>query len=384
MPRHKALAALAFFGVLISAGSVGSQDPFLARSEAESAASATPIAAPQDASFGRDYNANDAFRSPVDIVPAPVAVPAPPAVEPENHVAPAPNKPGPVPLATAPQSFELALAATASHASAATVPVTPAPAAVIRPAAESVVAALPADSLTSGAGAQFAQAEDETAPQFGTAERRLLATVPDEIEGYFDLFMYVSKSNRGPLAQHMYVFQRDVDGKIIPYAEWRVSTGREKIELHHDRKIRTTTPEGMFALDPDRFYRRYWSKAWDGAPMHYAMFYDLMNNGNQSGLAIHAVEGADKIRRLGRRDSAGCIRLAPKSAKELFYKIRNTTQGRVPAFALNEHGSTDRWGRVQHDETGAMMLQDGYRAVLFVENYDGRDEIMGPVIAYTH
>ena len=387
MPRHKALAALAFFGVLISAGSVGSQDPFLARSEGESAASATPITAPQDASsFGRGYNANDAFGSPVDIVPppAPVAAPARLLIAPENRVTPTPAKPDSAPVAAAPASFELALASTVSHASAATVPVTPTPAAVIRPAAEMVTAALPAGSLTSGASTQFAQAEDETAPHFGTAERRMLATVPDEVEGYFDLFMYVSKSNRGPLAQRMYVFQRDVDGEIIPYAEWRVSTGREKIELHHERKIRSTTPEGMFALDPDRFYRRYWSKTWDGAPMHYAMFYDLMNNGNQSGLAIHAAAGADKIRRLGRRDSAGCIRLSPKNAKELFYKIRSTTQGRVPAFALNERGSTDRWGRVQHDEAGTMMLQDGYRAVLFVENYDGRDEVIGPVIAYTH
>ena len=98
----------------------------------------------------------------------------------------------------------------------------------------------------------------------------------------------------------------------------------------------------------------------------------------------HAAVGKDKIRRLGRRDSAGCIRLAPKNAKELFYKIRNTTQGRVPAFAQNERGSTDRWGRAQRDEAGTLILQDGYRALLFVENYDGRDEVVGPVVAYTH
>ena len=30
------------------------------------------------------------------------------------------------------------------------------------------------------------------------------------------------------------------------------------------------------------------------------------------------------------------------------------------------------------------MLQDGYRALLFVENYDGREEVVGPVVAYTH
>jgi len=114
------------------------------------------------------------------------------------------------------------------------------------------------------------------------------------------------------------------------------------------------------------------------------MFYDLMNNGNQSGLAIHAAIGRDKIRRLGRRDSAGCIRLSPANAKELFYKVQNTTRGQVPVLAMNERKSTDRWGRVQRNEAGSIMMQDGYRAVLFVENYDGREEIVGPVVAYTN
>jgi hypothetical protein len=258
-----------------------------------------------------------------------------------------------------------------------------APAIAVAGAMQAARVAAPAEGLVTSTAPAPVQDESEL-PLFGSAEKRLMATVPDEIEGYFDLFMYVSKSNRGPLAQHMFVFQRDADGKIIPYAEWPVSTGREKIELHHDRTIRTTTPEGMFALDPNRFYARYWSHAWDGAPMHYAMFYDLMNNGNRSGLAIHAAIGEEKIRRLGRRDSAGCIRLSPKNAKELFYKVRNTMQGRVPAFALNERGSTDRWGKVAYDPSGAMVLQDGYRAVLFVENYDGRDEVVGPVVAYTN
>lgn len=196
--------------------------------------------------------------------------------------------------------------------------------------------------------------------------------------------MYVSKSTRGPLAQHMFIFQRDADGRIIPYAEWKVSTGREKIEIHNERTVRTNTPEGIFQLDPERMHEKYWSHTWNGAPMHYAMFYDLMNNGYQSGLAIHAAIGKSKIARLGRRDSAGCIRLSPKNAAELFFKVRNTTKGRVPVLAMNEKGSTDRWGRVQHDPAGSMLLQDGYRAVLFVENFDGREEISGPVVAYTN
>ena len=357
MPRYKALAALAFIGVLISAGSVGSQDPFLARSEAESAASAIPIAPAVSTEIG--YRTDESVRSTVETAYEPVADAAPHSITtPIGSTAPASTTP-----AKTPETIRIPEPPTAATA----------PVAQVVPA--------PDRSLTD---TPPALAEIDAAPEFSVAEKRLLSTVPDDIEGYFDLFMYASKSNRGPLAQRMYVFQRDADGRLVPYAEWRISTGREKLELHHERKIRTTTPEGVFALDPDRFHRKYFSKTWDGAPMHYAMFYDLTNNGKQSGLAIHAAVGKDKIRRLGRRDSAGCIRLGPKNAKELFYKIRNTTQGRVPAFAVNERGSTDRWGKAQRDEGGTLILQDGYRALLFVENYDGRDEVIGPIVSYSH
>lgn len=364
MPRFKAISALALLGVLISAGTVGSQDPLRARAEAESAASALPITAPDpsDPRFN-PYIDEPAVHAPLPITPGAAAAPIAEAPVPDRHTA------------IQQEPFALALATTATNVIAPSLPTSDA---AVDQAAHAVRSSLPKELVT----AELI-APSEVAP-FEVAQRRLFATVPDDIEPYFDLFMYVSKSNRGPLAQRMYVFQRDADGKIVPYAEWPVSTGREKIEFRHERRIRTTTPEGIFALNPKHFYKRYWSKTWDGAPMHYAMFYDLMNNGNQSGLAIHAAVGGDKIRKLGRRDSAGCVRLAPKNAKELFYKVRNTTQGRVPMLAVNDRGSTDRWGRAQVDETGALRLQDGYRAMLFVENYDGRDELVGPVVAYTH
>jgi lipoprotein-anchoring transpeptidase ErfK/SrfK len=220
--------------------------------------------------------------------------------------------------------------------------------------------------------------------RYDVATRHLLDAVPDDIEPYFDLFMYVSKAGSGPLGQHMFVFQRDSDGKIVPYAEWRVSTGREKWEIHNDRKVRTVTPDGIFLLDPNRFYRKYWSRSWDNAPMHYAMFYDMMTNGAHSGIAIHAAIGQSKIDRLGQRDSAGCIRLAPRNAKELFYKVQNTTRGEVPVLAMNDRQSTDRWGKAERNQAGSLVLQDGYRALLYVENFDGRQETVGPVVAYTH
>ncbi|NOT40870.1 MAG: L,D-transpeptidase family protein [Alphaproteobacteria bacterium] len=347
MPRIKALSALAILAVLISAGSVGSQDPYRARSDAESAEFAQPISAPEEGSSYNSYQVTD---------PAAVQVPAPITPGSDSAVV----EPLPVePIASVVQPEQPVAAierAPNVHLAAVTTPAAPTP--------------------------EVTATED--APLVSAAERRLFATVPEEIEGYFDLFMYVSKSSRGPLGQRMFVFQRDADGKVLPYAEWRVSTGREKVEMHHEKRIRTTTPEGIFMLDADRFHERYWSRTWDNAPMHYAMFYDLKNNGNASGLAIHAAMGKNKVRRLGKRDSAGCVRLSPANAKELFFKIKNTTKGRVPSFAVNENGSTDRWGKVEKTADGTLMLQDGYRAVLLVENFDGRDEVVGPVVAYTN
>ncbi len=348
MPRIKALSALAFFALLISAGSVGSQDPFRARSDAESAESALPIAPSEE---GGSYNSDQAIDPP--------AVHAPTEITPlDDSAVVAPQQAQPAAVVVQPEEPVAAVESAPNvQLASVTTPMAPTPAVATT---------------------------EEDVPLISAAERRLFETVPQEIEGYFDLFMYVSKSNRGPLAQRMFVFQRDTDGKVIPYAEWRVSTGREKLEIHHEKRIRTTTPEGIFMLDPSRMYQRYRSRTFDGAPMPYAMFYDLQNNGNMSGLAIHAVTGASKIRQLGRRDSAGCVRLSPANAKELFFKIKNTMKGRVPSLAINEVGSTDRWGRVEKAVDGSLVLQDGYRAVLLLENYDGRDEVVGPVVAYTN
>lgn len=229
---------------------------------------------------------------------------------------------------------------------------------------------------------QAEPAEPEQDQRVDLAQTRMMQNVPDDIESYFDLFMYVSKANRAPMGQRMFIFERDRDGQIVPYAEWRVSTGREQWEERNGRRTFTATPEGVFRLDPDRFHVEYYSRTYDNAPMPYAMFFDMRTRGYPTGLAIHAAASASKIARLGRRDSGGCVRLSPKNAKELFYKIRNTTAGMVPVFA-EAGNSTDRWGKAARDRNGNIRLTDGYKALLMIEDFDGRG-MVGPVVAYTH
>jgi lipoprotein-anchoring transpeptidase ErfK/SrfK len=225
-------------------------------------------------------------------------------------------------------------------------------------------------------------ADSEQDMRVDLAQTRMMQNVPDDIESYYDLFMYVSKANRGPMGQRMFIYERNPNGQIVPYAEWRVSTGREQWEERNGRRSYTTTPEGVFRLNPDRFHVEYYSRTYDNAPMPYAMFLDMRTKGYPTGLAIHAAASASKIARLGRRDSGGCVRLSPKNAKELFYKIRNTTAGMVPVFA-EVRGSTDRWGKASRDKDGNIRLTDGYKALLMIEDFDGRG-LIGPVVAYTH
>lgn len=228
-----------------------------------------------------------------------------------------------------------------------------------------------------GAEREELAAKAEAASRFALTRRRLISAVPDEIERYFDLFMYVSKSTQGPLAQKMFVFRRDKRGRLKPLAEWQVSTGREAMEWNGGREVSTATPEGFFALDPKRFHREYWSKNWDDAPMHFAMFYDVKVDKYPTGLAIHAAIGEEKVNRLGRRDSGGCIRLDPRHAEELFNRVRNTTRGRVPVFRVDERGTTDLRGNIERTKAGRPVLRDGYRALLLVENYGGEDVVLG-------
>lgn len=81
---------------------------------------------------------------------------------------------------------------------------------------------------------------------------------------------------------------------------WRVSTGRRGY----------STPTGSFR--PTRLERKWYSRKYHWSPMPHSIFFI-------GGVAIH---GSYETRKLGRRASHGCVRLAPRNAARLFNLVR--------------------------------------------------------------
>ena len=111
-------------------------------------------------------------------------------------------------------------------------------------------------------------------------------------------------------AQQMTV---EVDG--MTRWTWPVSTGRRGYD----------TPAGSFK--PFRLEEDHYSKEWDEAPMPYSIFF---TSGG------HAIHGSYEIRRLGRRASHGCVRLAPKNAAKLFTLIRREGLGNARVVVIGD------------------------------------------------
>jgi hypothetical protein len=194
------------------------------------------------------------------------------------------------------------------------------------------------------------------------------------MRSHFDLFLYVSKSASGPLAQRMYVFRKQPDGLELAY-EWATSTGREKVEVNaRGRHVITATPMGYYQLDPKRMYARYHSASWD-QEMTSVLFFDWERAGSQTGLAIHAATQAD-IAKLGSRASGGCVHLAPDNAATLYDLIQVNYRGPVPRFAYDyETRTASNRGDFMRDPTGALRMTDGYRALVVLEDYGGEDAV---------
>ncbi|HEV2562795.1 MAG TPA: L,D-transpeptidase family protein [Rhizomicrobium sp.] len=256
-----------------------------------------------------------------------------------------------------------------------------------------VVPALPPVETSKPAPKQVARAPLELAPEatepppdasapmpalsdaeLARVEQRLKDSLTGDMFDHFELFLYVSKASAGPWAQHMYVFQKAGSGFSLLY-NWPVSTGRERLEDNGSGKpLSSITPTGYFELDPDRFHAHYNSSQWHH-PMPHAMFFNWMTNGLQTGIAIHGVMG-DDIAHLGSRASAGCVRLAPENAALLFDLIRANYKGLVPRFAYDKKtASITNDGVMMHDTDGRLQLTEGYKVLVFIENYGGGDTV---------
>jgi len=204
---------------------------------------------------------------------------------------------------------------------------------------------------------------------------RLKQSLSREMLANFSLFLYVSKADNGPWAQHMYVFSKDAGGNLNLLYNWPASTGRELVEIAADGTRQPSyTPQGYYQLDPDRMYKNHYSGQWH-QPMPYAMFFNWENKGLQTGLAIHGASGSE-IAQLGSRASAGCIRIAPENAALLFRLIRAEYKGLAPRFAFDRRTATmSNQGVLMHDAAGNIQMSSGYKVLVFVENYGGQNVV---------
>lgn len=201
--------------------------------------------------------------------------------------------------------------------------------------------------------------------------KHLRQMLTPELAKNFDLFLYVSKAAHGPYAQRMYVLRKDAKGKFALLHDWQVSTGRERSERNALGVERfTATLSGYYELDPDRMFADYRSMTWNEA-MPHAMFFDAWYKGARVGLAIHAT---DEKENLGTRASAGCVRLSPSNARNLFQLISANYRGDVPRMAYDsETKSTRRDGALMRDTSGKLAFHAGYRVLVIIENFGGAE-----------
>jgi len=191
---------------------------------------------------------------------------------------------------------------------------------------------------------------------------RLVSLLPDHLLPFFDRYLYVSKAPMGLWAQQMFVYEKDLSNRFSLTRRWLCSTGRERQESYF-----TTTPEGLFKLDPDRFFERGWSSQWN-ASMPWAMFYDYSYATRMSGLAIHAAARSVQ-KRLGTRASGGCVRLFFDHAKELFISNQNKYAALVPEFLFIKGQGTSRRGEIVRKPSGEVSMVSGFKTLLIVDDF---------------
>jgi hypothetical protein len=235
---------------------------------------------------------------------------------------------------------------------------------LIRVASAAAQIALPPAAPTTAAAAETpATPVDDSALQADAVAERIKESVPPELFGYFHTYLYVSKAAHGAWAQHMFVFHRADSGRMMFDDSFAVSTGRERSE-----KYFTTTPAGLFELDPNRFDANHHSHRWNNAPMPWAMFLNYTIHGHLAGVALHS--GIGHVALLGQRASGGCVRMPPEKAEYYFKKFKAEEYGQVPVFAF-DGDSTAKDGRLVRDMTGKPQMTEGYKVLLIIQDYPG-------------
>lgn len=238
------------------------------------------------------------------------------------------------------------------------------------PQSANLPAQAPPGSSQENSGFKFADGRRESQRPIPVAER-IKSRVSEDMQPFFDLYLYVSKAEKGSWAQRMHVLARQPDDSLALVHTWMVSTGKEEMMKNpHGVTMNTDTPEGFFRLDRGRFFADYTSYQWK-APMPHAMFFDWQIEGRRSGLAIHGT-GPDEDEMLGQRASKGCIRLSPENAEQLFKLITENYAGRVPQFKIDPSTRTQSTnGLMRRDAMGRILTKRGYRVLVVIENYGG-------------
>jgi hypothetical protein len=107
--------------------------------------------------------------------------------------------------------------------------------------------------------------------------------------------------------------------------------------------------------------------------MPYAMFFNWVDHGTPTGLAIHGTENSNEGL-LGMRASAGCVRLSSDNARTLFALIRDNFKGQVPKFGFDRYtNSLMNNGLLLHDGSGKLVFAPGYSALVYVDEFGGNN-----------
>lgn len=125
------------------------------------------------------------------------------------------------------------------------------------------------------------------------------------------LILVVNKSTNAGIGQTLAVY---LDGQ--PHRFWPVSTALEGIKIRpNGSKMFATTFTGRFLMED--LHEDYFSRSWQ-EDLRYMMFYGP----REYGIAFHSAPNAAADKKIGTRDSAGCVRLHDKHAAELFALVK--------------------------------------------------------------